>query len=404
MNIREGVRQSFEVIAGNKVRSLLTMLGINFGVGCLIAISVVGLAFRNSISGEMGRYGSTLVWVQNNWEAYASGERRTNLDGRDIRYFESNLPGLEYSGTMYSRQSAVRYQGNSQTTQVYGVDPDHFVIFAVNIASGRALSADDAAQRRRVAVLRPDIASTLFPHEEPIGKSIRVEDGVFTVVGVTERLENPLLNDGSDNDSVFVPSGYVSRRIFGGGPPEYWVYFLRFGNSEQVESATHRMESYLTNRYGELRGEPRFRIERSDQYIGMVNRVLDIVGTLVGVIAAISLVVGGLGIMNIMLVTVSERTREIGVRMAIGAQPRDILSQFLIEAVTLCLIGGGIGALFGAGLAAVVCTILEWRFGISLGTVLLALSVSTGIGLLFGTYPAYKASRLTPIEALRADQ
>jgi putative ABC transport system permease protein len=163
------------------------------------------------------------------------------------------------------------------------------------------------------------------------------------------------------------------------------------------------MESYLENRYGNIRGESRFRLETSDQYVKLVDSVLSTVNSLVAVIASVSLLVGGLGIMNIMLVTVSERTREIGVRMAIGARRRDILSQFLIEAVTICLIGGALGTAFGAGIAGVACAILDWSFVFSPQTAAIAFLVSSSIGLLFGTYPAHKASRLTPIEALRAD-
>ena len=200
-----------------------------------------------------------------------------------------------------------------------------------------------------------------------------------------------------------MPSDFVSRAVFGGGTKSYWVYFLRFRDAESVAIGTERIEAYLANRHGYLRGEPRFQIQKMDSFIGTVNTVLDTVTTLVGVIAAVSLLVGGLGIMNIMLVTVTERTREIGVRMAIGARRRDILTQFLIEAVTLCLLGGALGTAFGAGLAAIACSLLDWEFVVSPNTVALAVGVSSGIGLLFGTYPAHKASRLTPIDALRSE-
>ena len=404
MDIREGLRQSFEVIRGNKVRSFLTMLGINFGVGCLIAISVVGLAFRGSISSEMGKYGTTLIWVQPNWRAYASREYRTLLSDRDISYFKAGLPGLDASGSMFDMDQVVSYKGNSSRVQVFGVEADHFEMFNINIARGRALIKEDMDNLSSVCVIRPDIASTLFEGENPLGKTIRIGDRNARVIGVTERQsDGSFISDGSDNNTVFVPQQMVSRKIFGGRNVKYWVYFLKFASPEHLDTAEERIRHYLNAKYGRLRGVERFRIQRLDSYVGMVNNVLNIISVLVLVIASISIVVGGLGIMNIMLVSVTERTREIGIRMAIGAGRREILVQFVIEAITLCLLGGGTGIIFGSGIAAIACTILNWQFAISLGIVLTALGISTTIGLIFGIYPAYKASKLMPVEALRSE-
>ena len=403
MNIEEGIRQSLEVIAGNKLRSALTMLGVVFGVGCLIAVSIVGTSFRNSIGGELGKYGSTLMWVQSDWRAYSNDERRTLLDDRDIQFFRTNLPGLEYSGTIYTMNRSIFYLGETTSGQVYGVDPAHFSMFANPIATGRGFVQQDIDTRNRVCILRPDIAEYLFADADPIGRQVRIGSYMYTVIGVTERLENAMLGDGSNNQTVFIPQSIVRRNAFGSGPANYWVYLMQFDDADSVATAEERIDSYLINRYGYIRGERRFRIDKLESFVSTVNTVLDTVTLLVSVIAAISLVVGGLGIMNIMLVTVTERTKEIGVRMAIGARRRDILSQFLIEAVALCLIGGAIGTAFGTGMAAIACSILEWNLAISYHTILLAVGVSCAIGLGFGTYPANKASRLTPIEALRAD-
>ncbi|MBI9101393.1 MAG: ABC transporter permease [Spirochaetales bacterium] len=429
MNITEGIRQSFDVISGNKIRSFLTMLGINFGVGCLIAISIVGLAFRDSINSEMGQYGSTLLWVQPDWHAYASGEQRTLLTKRDLAYFNSALPGIVGSGTIFDNTSSVSYKGNSTYTTIMGVDPAHFELFAVKIEKGRNFMEDDITHRRNVCIIRPDIESTLFSDEvtstmssgsdsdsgsgsvptsekgsdSSLGKIIRVGDRNFTVIGVTERMGQGFLSDGSDNNTVFIPQNLLASRIWGGPDIKYWVYLMKFDTPENVDLAEERILHYLDGKYGKIREEDRFRVERMDSYIGMVDKVLNIVSILILVIAVISIVVGGLGIMNIMLVAVTERTREIGVRMAVGARARDILSQFVIEAITLCLLGGGTGILFGSGLAAIACSILDWKFMISATIILGALSISTIIGLIFGIYPAYQASKLMPIDALRSD-
>ncbi|MBI9105324.1 MAG: ABC transporter permease [Spirochaetales bacterium] len=403
MKIAEGLRESFDVIRGNKIRSFLTILGINFGVGCLIAISVIGLAFRDSVGSEIGRYGSTMLWVQVDNSNYMSDERRVLMDSRDISFFKQSLPGRIGSGSIFDAAYTVSYKGETAEITVFGAEPDHFDMFDINIKEGRQYLQQDVINRKRVCVLRPDIASRLFKYEDPIGKEIKISEKNFTVIGLTDRVSNTFLSDGSDNNTVFIPSDFIAAKAWGGGNIKYWVYLLKFENLEYVDIAEERMEAYLNNKYGLLRGETRFRIERLDSYVGMVDKILNIISTLVLVIAAISIVVGGLGIMNIMLVAVTERTREIGIRMAVGATRSDIVIQFVIEAIVLCIIGGGTGVIFGAGIASIACMILKWKFMLSLAIVLGALAISTFIGLVFGIYPAWKASQLMPVEALRAD-
>lgn len=403
MKTTEGIRQSFEVIRGNKVRSFLTMLGINFGVGCLIAISIVGLAFRESINSEMGKYGSTLLWVQPNWSSYASREQRTLLNNRDLAYFNSALPGMLDGGSIFDEVLPVKYKGNSTRTTVFGASKAHFEIFSIVLESGRFIMDEDILARSPVCILRPDIAANLFGETDPIGKTIQIEEKNFTVIGLTERHASGFISDGSDNNTIFVHQDFVATKIWGGRDYKYWIYIMKFDTPVNVDLAHERISAYLDNKYGMLRGEPRFRIERLDTYIGMTDRILNIVSILILVIAVISIVVGGLGIMNIMLVAVTERTKEIGVRMAIGATSRDILIQFVIEAITLCILGGGTGIIFGAGIGAIVCAILDWNFMLSVSIIMGALFISTSIGLIFGIFPAYKASKLTPIEALRSE-
>ena len=403
MKFTEGLRESASVIGGNKIRSFLTILGINFGVGCLIAISVIGLAFRDSVGSEIGRYGTTMLWVQVDWRSYNTNEPRTMLDGRDIKFFQQTLPGLKSSGTLFSDNYTASYKGESAVIEVLGAAPGHFDMFDINITKGRQYYDQDVFLRKRVCVLRPDIANRLFKEEDPIGKTIRLSEKNFKVIGLTDRVSNMFLSDGTDNNTIFIPDYLVGSKIWGGSFMKYWVYLLKFEKIENLDIAEERMNSYLEKKYGLLRDKPRFRIERLDSFVGMVDKILNIITTLVTVIAAISIVVGGLGIMNIMLVAVTERTREIGIRMAVGATRSDIVIQFVIEAIVLCLIGGGTGIIFGSALAAVVCNILNWKFLLSLLIVSGALAISTIIGLVFGIYPAWKASRLMPVEALRAD-
>ena len=403
MKFTEGLRESISVIGGNKIRSFLTILGINFGVGCLIAISVIGLAFRDSVGSEIGRYGSTMLWVQVDWNAYMDGESRIPMDQRDITFFKQTLPGLKTSGSLFNASYTASYKGESAEVTVLGVAPGHFDMFDINIEEGRQYFDQDIYLRKRVCVIRPDIAARLFQDEDPVGKTIRLSEKNYKVIGVTDRVSNMFLSDGSDNNSIFIPDYLVGSKIWGGRFIKYWIYLFKFETIENVDTAEERIGSYLEKRYGLIRGETRFRIQRLDSFVGMVERILGIITTLVTVIAAISIVVGGLGIMNIMLVAVTERTREIGIRMAVGATRRDIIIQFVIEAIVLCLIGGGTGVIFGSVLAAVTCSILEWKFMLSFMYVSGALSISMVIGLVFGIYPAWKASKLMPVEAVRSD-
>jgi putative ABC transport system permease protein len=405
MNIEEGVRQSLDVLRANKARSLLTMLGINFGVMSLVAISIIGLSFRGYISSQMSQYGSEILWVLINDKAYARGEQRTLISESDMGYFRQGLPGLAYGTTMFFSSVPVVSRGKTQTASLFGVDTDYFQIFAASkkIDKGRPLLAEDDLNNRSVCVMGPEIAGLLFGNDEPVGRNIRALDRVFTVVGVTKSQETGFVSDGTDDTTIYVPERFLAARQFGGREKKYYVFLGKFENLEQVNNAVVRIENYMEKKYGLLRGQPRFRIMKFDTFIQITNNVLDIVSLLILVISGISLLVGGLGIMNIMLVTVTERTQEIGMRMAVGARRRDVLVQFLIEAVFLCLIGGFVGVALGATTAAVVCAALAWVFVPSLASVVLGLGIATAIGVLFGLYPAWKASRLTPIEALRVE-
>jgi len=403
MNFSEGFQQSLEVIRSNKVRSFLTILGINFGVGCLIAISVVGLAFRSFVSGELGQYGSTLVWIQVNWQAYAEGEPRTFMEEQDLLYFKRALSGVEAGESEFSQTLPVSHGGETIQAQTIGVSWQHFDIYSIDVEKGRSFLEEEERRKAAVAVIRPGLAAQLFGTDNPLGKTIRVDRKSFTVLGVTEEKTDGFISDSSDNNSLYVPQEYMASKMWGGGKIRYWFYMLKMDSLESVDLAEERIQSYLHNKYGPLREESRFRINRLDSYVKVIDNILNIVSLLVLVIAGISIVVGGLGIMNIMLVAVTERTREIGVRRAVGARRRDILIQFVIEAVTLCLIGGGTGVIFGTLLGALVCMILNWPFLLSLSIVTLALVLSSAIGMVFGIYPAYKASKLPPMEALRSE-
>ncbi|AEJ62237.1 protein of unknown function DUF214 [Spirochaeta thermophila DSM 6578] len=403
MDLREALAQAGDVIRENKVRSFFTMLAINIGVAALIAISIVGLAFRSSIGEVVGKYGTTLVWAQVNWRAYVAGESRRFLDERDVFYFRS-LPGFRRGEPLIvGTTMEVAFRGRREVTGVVGVSEHHFDLFSIGMADGRGFTHEEVEGGQRVCVIGPELALRLFEDEPAVGQRIQVGGSLYTVVGVTVE-RNPqteFLSDGSGNLSVFVPHTLLEGMVWPGIPGRYWVYLLDFDTPEAAERAARLVDEHLRNRYGLLRGEPRFRVERLSTYVVMVDRILSIVSLIVTVIAAVSLLVGGLGIMNIMLVAVTERTREIGVRMAVGAKRRDILLQFLVEAVVLCLLGGGTGLFLGVLIALAVCAALSWQFMLSAGVVVLTIMGALVLGMVFGIYPAYLASRLMPVEALR---
>lgn len=402
MDIKQSITQSFDVIRENKARSFFTILGINIGVAALIAISVIGFAFKSSINKEVGKYGSTLIWVQVNWRAYARGESRTLLDEKDL-YFFNNMSGLKGGEPMLSSYLPVYANGKRQETDVVGVGDVHFAMFDIGIQNGRKFSAEELKNKAKVCVIGPDLARTLYGKTQVTGNNLQIGSQLYKIVGVTEdrNSQTEFLSDGTGNMSVFVPYTVLEKLSSGTSPRRYWVYLMDFYTVEQAKSASVHIKDYLIKRYGLLRSKERFRVEQLSSYVEMVDRILSIISLIVTVIAGVSILVGGLGIMNIMLVAVTERTREIGIRRAIGAKRRDILIQFLIEAVVLCLIGGGSGLLLGLLIAWIVCAILSWSFLVSALTVVAAIGGASVLGIIFGLYPSYMAAKLMPVDALR---
>jgi len=293
--------------------------------------------------------------------------------------------------------------GDQQAASVYGIWPDYARMWGRAMEAGRPLSREDIDQRRRVVVLGLNTARAFFPSpDEALGQRVSFADRDFTVVGVMAAKERSPVDDGSDDDTAFVPyevlSGLTPWDAYG-GPRVLRIYF-KVAAVADLDDASGRIGRYLDQKYGSIEGKERFAVRRAEDSIQTTNKVFDIITTVITLIAAISLVVGGIGIMNIMLITVTERTREIGIRKALGAKRRDILAQFLIEAVIICMIGGGIGIVLGIGITAVVSVVQRWEYLLPWNSIALGLAVSLSIGLFFGIYPALKASRLDPVVAL----
>ena len=356
MNLSEGFRQSFETIAHTKLRPVLTMLGIIIGVAAVIAVMSTGLMGRSAIMSGIESMGSTLAWVRPNRAAYPSAQDVLYMKPEDTEVL-AKLVAPALVTPLLRGQFSLAWRGQQLPTAVYGVSPDYLRVWSRSVALGRFISADDQASLRRSGVLGPNAARALFGSEEDaLGKGITLGGRAFTVVGVMAGKQRSPIDDGSDDDTCFVPYG-VAESMYDwsayGGPRVLQIYF-KARAVDDLDDLTSQVTRYLANRYGTYEGKERFTVRRAEDNIQTTNKVFEIVTLVITLVAAISLLVGGIGIMNIMLVTVTERTREIGVRKAVGAKRLDIMAQFMIEAVIICMIGGGIGIVLGMGLTAAV--------------------------------------------------
>lgn len=398
MNVIEGLREAVRSLFANKLRSILTALGIVIGVAAVIAVIAIGQGGKAVVINELEGWGSNMMWVEPNEVVYDDTQRRTPMDDKDVETLSSYDEVIAVAPLADVRSDA-RYRGSSEAVRMRGTTAHFRLIRAFGLSEGRFLSQADDEGQLKVAVLRPGIRDKLFGKGAPsVGKMVRIGNSEFTVVGVTEEYKRGFTNDGTDNDTIFIPFSVAQKMR---GTWEVRFIFLKVESADMIDEVGGRITSHLNRRYGLIGKESRFQVGKAKEIIASANRILGTMAAIISGIAAISLLVGGIGIMNIMFVSVVERTREIGVRKAIGAKRADILSQFLIEAVSLCLMGGLIGTLIGVGGAQLASLLARWPSLVSWGSVVLALGVSLAIGVFFGIYPAYRAAKLDPVEALR---
>ncbi len=402
MNLSEGFRESWDTIRHNRLRTILTMLGMNIGVASVIAVMATGLMGRGAVMKGIESIGSTLLWVQAARDSYPQGRSITYMTPEDLKTLAGIVQDADISPSLRANYMFA-WRGYQQMASVYGVWPAYARMWGRGMEAGRPLTQDDIDQRRRVVVLGLNTADAFFSSpEEALGKSVSFAGRDFTVIGVMAKKERSPVDDGSDDDTAFVPwevlADLTSWDAYGG--PRVLRIYLKVRQLADLDFVAGQVAGYLETRYGTIDNKPRFTVRKAEDSIQTTNRVFEIVTTVITLIAAISLVVGGIGIMNIMLITVTERTREIGIRKAIGAKRRDIMAQFLIEAVIICLIGGGFGIVLGVAIAAAISIAQGWEYLLPWSSILLGLGVSITIGLFFGIYPALKASRLDPVVAL----
>lgn len=388
----------------NKTRAMLTMLGIIIGIGSVIAMVSLGQSSTKGISSEISSMGSNTVMVMRASETQGgvnigSGNVQTLVAG-DVEAIVAGSPHISMASPVVNASQQMVYGANNWPGSVSGVNENYLEINKYEIASGSNITVEDVRNSAKVCVIGETVADNLFiDGENPLGKVIRLGKIPVKVVGVLKNKGQNMMGMDQD-DVVIMPYTTVQKRILA---INYIHMISASAVSEDVSDlAVADIESTLRRSHMIMEGdEDDFEVRAQQQILDMLSSVTDMLTILLAAIAAISLLVGGIGIMNIMYVTVTERTREIGLRMAVGAKNKDILKQFLFESTILSIAGGVIGMIFGVGLSFAISTLLGWTFVLNIPTMAISFIVCAAIGMFFGWYPARKASNLDPINALR---
>ncbi|MBJ6800773.1 ABC transporter permease [Geomonas propionica] len=390
----------------NKMRALLTMLGIIIGIAAVIAMVAIGSGASKMISDQISSIGSNLLLVLPG--SVTSGGMRSGSGGTqtltydDARAIKAECPSVAAVAPNVRGSGQVVYGNQNWSTVVYGVTPDMVDVRDWTIVAGRNITQSDVDGATKNCLIGQTVADNLFGGTDPVSKIIRIKKIPFTVVGVLGRKgQSP---QGQDQDDViYVPLRTAQRKLLGSQFPNVvGSIMVQAKSAEVLDKAEDEVTALLNQRHriGPNR-EIDYSIRNLSELLAVTEQSSKVMSILLGAVASISLVVGGIGIMNIMLVSVTERTREIGIRIAIGAKKRDILLQFLTEAVLLTTCGGLIGMLLGVAGAKLVASFIGWPTLISVNTIIIAFAFSAGVGVFFGFYPARKAASLNPIDALR---
>ena len=402
------IRIALRALRVNKLRSSLTMLGIIIGVAAVITMIGVGTGAQARVEEQIKALGSNLIMllpgsVTSGGVRMGAGSRNTLTEDdsyaiqREIQEVQAAAPQLRGTGQVVAGN-------NNWSTVFYGVTPEHFEVRNWVIASGKGFDAADLAGSAKVALLGETVIRNLFGDGDPIGQVIRIRKVPFVVIGTLGRKGQSLLGQDQD-DVILMPISTARNRVLGGNIAKQRTVgsvFVKVRDEADMSEAEGLIRSLLRQRHRLQQGQDDdFTLRNLSEVLQAQEQSSRIMTLLLAAVASVSLLVGGIGIMNIMLVSVTERTREIGLRMAVGARGRDILMQFLVEAVTLALIGGLLGIFLGVGGSYAIGHFAEWRTELNLQAIALAVGFAAAIGVFFGFYPARKASRLLPIEALR---
>lgn len=389
--INQSVKMAIKSILGNKGRSALTMLGIIIGVGSVILLTGIGGGTTQAITDQIESLGTRLITVSMNRRASTR-----SVDFEDLTEFVEDNPELVSNLTPYISGSAQAKMGSENfQTSLDATDPQYESIQNVELINGRFISDYDCENRSYVAIVGTYIQNELFGGMNPVGETIKLNGKQFKIIGVYEEVGDSI--ETSQDNKVTIPYTTAMRFLKN---KTISTYYLEAASEEVVDVAVDSIEAFITKKLGTDSG---FSVSSISAMLDTMNEITGMMTTMLAGIAAISLIVGGIGVMNIMTVSVSERTREIGIRKAIGARTTDILLQFLIESILLSAIGGIIGIIVGIGLGPVVKSLIGLEYAVQMNMVILSFAFSAAIGVFFGIAPAKKAANLHPIEALRAD-
>ena len=408
MNLAALLRVALRALATHKLRSALTMLGIIIGAAAVIVMTAVGAGAQARVAEQIQSLGSNLLLVVSGGVT-ASGVR-TGL-GSSLTISEDDAAAIAREVAHTTTAAVLR--GNVQAvwgnqnwaTAVFGTTQDYLAIRQWTLAAGRFYDAADQAGAAKVCLIGRTVARQLFGDADPVGESIRIRRVPFTVIGVLESKGQSMIGTDQD-DIILMPIATARTRVLGtpnlAKQRSVGAIWVQVAEGRDVKAAEEQVRVLLRQRHRLQPGQADdFSVRNLEEVASAQEASGRVLALLLAAVASVSLVVGGIGIMNIMLVSVTERTREIGLRMAVGARARDILGQFLVEAVTLSLLGGLAGIVLGVAAAFAIAEFADWRIHLSVPAVLLAAAFAGAIGVFFGLYPARKAARLNPVEALR---
>jgi putative ABC transport system permease protein len=410
MRLIEAIRSALSAIMANALRSLLTMLGIVIGVAAVIAMVAIGSGARNLVDQQIRSLGANLAIVTpgnvTQGGARLGAGAASSLTDEDAEAIRREIDGVAAAAPFVQGGAQVVAGGSNWGTRIYGIDLDWFSAREWDVATGRAFDPEEVRRGDIVILLGQTVARNLFGEDDPIDQIVRVRNVPFRVIGVMAPKGQSAFGQDQD-DVIFVPLDAGRRRVIGRNYAKdgsVGSIFVKFAHESDIEPGIENISELLRQRHRiTAEQEDDFSIRNLTEIANTASASANTLSMLLAAVAAVSLLVGGIGIMNIMLVSVTERTREIGLRLAVGARPRDILSQFLIEATTLSTIGGALGIALGAGAAHLVAQLAGWPSLVSTNAILMAVGFSALVGIFFGFYPAQRAARLDPIEALRRE-
>ncbi|MCX6345217.1 MAG: ABC transporter permease [Armatimonadetes bacterium] len=403
MNLLESLSVAFESLIANKMRAALTMLGVIIGVFAVITMLAIASGAREQMMTRIQSMGTNVLFImsgqtQRGGVMGGMGSSQT-LTLEDADAIVKECPSVVKTSPEVSSSAQVKYRNKNTSVSIQGTSADYPSVRNCSVSEGRYFTASDIRSVRKVATIGPTAAKDLFGEASPIGKIIRIKGIPFSIIGVMKE-KGSAGGFGDPDNQLYIPVTTAMRRVF--GLQNIRMIAAQAKRMDMTDQAIAEITKVLNKRHHIAKDKDSdFVIRNQAEVMAMANDMADIFTKLLGGIASVSLLVGGIGIMNIMLVSVTERTREIGIRMALGARRRDIQWQFLIEALVLSLIGGAIGIILGVLASFAVSKISPVQATVSIPSVIMSFSFAAAVGIFFGFYPARKASNLDPIDALR---